>query len=448
MIKRFSSYFARGGLGPTLVRALIGSAGIRIVGMAFGFLVGVQLARGLGAAGYGVYGVAMSIISMVMIPTEFGLPQLITREVASAQVRQDWSLIRGILKWANSIVILLSLAMAFAGLVVWLLFHEKFSEDVAYALLPGLFLIPLVPLSNLRGAALRGLQKIVRGQLPDVICRPIVFSLLLLIASLFLPMGLTPAVAITMQVLAAAVTLMLASFMLKAILPTIQNKEMPIKNAKAWLYSAFPMALTEGMRMLNSNVSILLLGVLSTSVTVGIFRVATAMGILFTMPVTLVHIVSAPVISRLYAAEDYQRLQRMLSWIALVMFIGVAGITLPFIFFGDQILSKVFGAEFGDANLPLLILSAGTIIGSAFGAGATLLNMTGYEKKVTRAFLISLVILGFLLFPLIDLWGAAGAALANSISFVIWSILMWIDARRFLSLDISIFSFIKINFNI
>lgn len=443
MIKRFSSYFTGSGLGPTLARALIGSAGIRIVGMVFGFLVGVQLARGLGAAGYGVYGIAMSIISMVMIPTEFGLPQLITREVASAQVRQDWPLIRGILKWANSTVMLLSLAMAFTGLVVWLLFHEKLSKDVAYALLPGLFLIPLVSLSNLRGAALRGLQKIVRGQLPDVIFRPIVFSLLLLIASFFLPMGLTPAVAVTMQVLAVAVTLVIASFMLKAILPTIQNTDMLIKNSKVWLYSAFPMALTEGMRMLNGNISILLLGVLSTSVTAGVFRVASSMGIIFTMPVSLVNIVSAPVISRLYAAEDHQRLQRMLSWMALVMFIGVTGITLPFIFFGDQMLSKVFGSEFGAANFPLLVLSAGTIIGSAFGAGATLLNMTGHEKRVTRGFLISLVVLGFLSFPLIHLWGAIGAALANSISFITWSILMWLDARRLLNLDISIVSFIK-----
>ena len=443
MIPLLSSYFARGGLGPTLVRALIGSAGIRIIGMVFGFLVGVQLARGMGAAGYGVYGVAMSIISMVTIPTEFGLPQLVTREVASAQVRQDGTLIRGVLRWANRTVMLLSVSMAIAGLIGWLLFHEKFSNELGYALLLGLLLVPLVSLGNLRGAALRGFQQIVRGQIPEIILRPAVFSLLLLIASVLLPVGLTPAVAIAMQVLAAGATLMVAEFMLRQVLPVGQSIAAPVSNAKAWIRSALPMALTEGMRVLHGNISVLLLGALSISATVGVFRVASSMALLLMMPVSLIHVVSAPFFSRLHAAGDHVRLQRMLSWVAAAMVIGVASLTLPFAFFGEQLVGTVFGADFGASNAPLLVLSAGTVIGSAFGAGATLLNMTGHEKIVTRAFGLSLVALGLLSPPLIQFWGAVGAALANSVSFVLWSVLMWRDARRLLCLDTSMLRFKK-----
>lgn len=447
MIKGFSSYFAGGGLGPTLVRALIGSAGIRIIGMVFGFLVGVQLARGMGAAGYGVYGVAMSIISMVTIPTEFGLPQLVTREVASAQVRQDGSLIRGVLRWANRTVILLSVSMAIAGLVGWLLFHEKFSNELGYALLPGLLLVPLVSLANLRGAALRGLQQIVRGQIPEVVLRPAVFSLLLLLVSVLSPGGLTPAMAIGMQVLAAAATLIVAAFMLRQILPAGPLITSSASNAKVWIRSALPMALTEGMRVLHGNISILLLGALSISATVGVFRVASSMALLLMMPVSLIHIVSAPVFSGLHAAGDHVRLQRMLSWVAAAMVLGVASLTLPFVFFGEQLVGTVFGADFGASNASLLILSAGTLIGSAFGAGATLLNMTGHEKRVTRAFGLSLISLGILSPPLIQFWGAVGAALANSVSFVLWSFLMWRDARSLLRLDTSLLYFIKIHNN-
>ena len=129
-IQRLRSYLTNGGLGPILVKALVGSAGIRSVGMAFGFLVGIQLARGLGAAGYGVYGLAMAIISLITTPTEFGLPQLVMREVASAHVRSDWSLIRGILRWSNRTVLLLSFSMAGTGLVGWLLFKEQFGDGL------------------------------------------------------------------------------------------------------------------------------------------------------------------------------------------------------------------------------------------------------------------------------------------------------------------------------
>lgn len=443
MIKYFRAYLALDGFGPTLVRTMAGSAGIRIVGMAFGFLVGIQLARGLGAAGYGVYGVAMSIISLITIPTEFGLPQLVTREVAAAQARNDSLLIRGVFQWANRTVIFLSLAVATVGLVAWLFFEELFSEGVAVTLIAGLPLVPLVALGNLRGAALRGLQQIVRGQAPEVILRPFILSLLLMLASVFIPSGLSPTVAISIQVIAAAIVLIVAANILRDFLPKITLVAVPATQSKAWLRSAIPMAMTEGMRILHGNVSILMLGALALTPLVGVFRVATSMGMLVNMPIALLNIVSSPIFSRLHVAGDKKRLQRMLSWIAVAMVIGVATLTLPFLILGPQLLIILFGIEFGESNTPLLVLSFGTIIGSTFGAGATLLNMTGHEKRVARAFGLSL--LALLLFsPLfIHLWGAVGAALANSLAYILWCFLMWLSARRQLQLDTSIVPVIR-----
>lgn len=445
MIARLRTFVSRDGLGPTLVRAVVGSAGIRILGMGFGFLVGVQLARGLGAAGYGVYGLAMSIISVIGIPTEFGLPQLVTREVAAAQARNDWSAIRAILQWANRTVLILSFCMTGAGLLGWLMFWDQFNDGIALTHLAGIALVPLVALGNLRGAALRGLQQIVRGQLPEVVFRPAVFSLFLLLAPFLVPTGLTPAVAMAMQALAAALTLAVAANMLRGTLQSTESVASTTTDAKGWLRSAWPMALTEGMRMLHGNATILLLGALSTSAVVGVFRVASSMGLLLTFPVSLLHIVSAPIFARLHAARDYKRLQRMLGLVAISMVVSVAILTLPFVLAGPQLLTQVFGAEFGASNTPLLILSAGTLVGSAFGAGATLLNMTGHEKRVTRASLLSFVALGLLAVPCIRYWGSTGAASANSIAFVLWSMLLWLDSRRLLGLDTSLAQLVRIN---
>nr|MCU0943155.1 oligosaccharide flippase family protein [Hydrogenophaga sp.] len=108
MIQRVRSFLKRPGLGPQLVKASMGSAGLRVAGMLFGFLSGVQLARGLGAQGYGVYGLAMSVIALMSVVTEFGLPQLLTREVAAAQVHHQWERVRGILVWSTRVVLLTS----------------------------------------------------------------------------------------------------------------------------------------------------------------------------------------------------------------------------------------------------------------------------------------------------------------------------------------------------
>ena len=59
MFLLMKAYLSDQGLSPTLLRALLGSAGIRTVGMGLSFLVGVQLARALGVEGYGIYGLAM-----------------------------------------------------------------------------------------------------------------------------------------------------------------------------------------------------------------------------------------------------------------------------------------------------------------------------------------------------------------------------------------------------
>lgn len=441
MIKRLRSSLKGGELGPTLLRALAGSAGIRIIGMGFGFLVGVQLARGLGAEGFGVYGLAMSIISLATIPTEFGLPQLVTREVAAAQVRNDGPLIQRVLHWANRTVVWLSLSVVGAGLIGWLLFKELFSPGVAIALFAGLPLVPLVALGNLRGAALRGLQQIVSGQVPEVVLRPAIFSLLILLGTIFLPSGLSPAIAVVMQVVAAAVALIVAILLLRSVLPKRPLIPNPETHAKAWLRSAMPMALTEGMRVLHGNVSILMLGALSTTALVGVFRVASSMGLLLSMPVSLLHVVSAPIFSRLHSAQDHRRLQQMLRWVAAAMLLGVAMVALPFFVMGPDLLEMVFGYEFAASNEPLLIISAGTLIGSTFGAGATLLNMTGHEGRVTRASGLCLAALGLLSLPLIQFWGVVGAAWANSITFLMWNVLMWLDAKQLLGLDTSVFNF-------
>jgi O-antigen/teichoic acid export membrane protein len=443
MIQRAFSYLSRGDFGPTLVRAFAGSAGIRIAGMALGFLVGVQLARGLGAAGYGVYGLAMSIVSLVMIPVEFGLPQLVTREVASGHARQDLAHVRGVFAWANRVILRLSLAIFVIGLAGWLLFGDRLNEDLRSALLAGAFLIPSIALANLRGAALRGMQQIVRGQIPEVVLRPAIFSVLLFGISVVLPSGLTPSAAMAMHAVAVALTLVFAAYMLRAVFPTGRLEVPSRSTTQTWLHSTIPMALTEAMRVLQGNFSVLLLGALATTVAVGIFRVASSMSLLLNMPVALIHVVSGPIISRFHASNDTNRLQKLLSWTALSMVVGSVCMTIPFVFFGAEILGLLFGSEYSPSNGSLLILSAGSIVGSAFGPGATLLNMTGHEKRVTRSLGLSLLLLATLSLPLIFYFGAIGAALANSISFVFWSVVLWNDGRKFLGVDASLTYAIK-----
>lgn len=442
MIAGSKRYMAGSGLGPMLIKAVVGTAGLRLAGMGCGFLIGVLLARGLGADGYGVYGIAMSIIALLTVPTEFGMPQLVTREVAKAQVQNNNAHLRGVLRWATRSIVGISVALALL-VVVWLVsFGGGLTSRVGTAVVMGLVMVPLVALANVKGAALRGMQHIVKGQLPDTLIRPFAFAGILFLVPL-LTGGLTPVSAMISGVLSAAIGLVGAAWLLVRHMPADEDAPHPVVDTKGWWASAFPMAMTEGMRGLQGNAAILIMGWLMTEAAVGVFRVAQSVSALVWFPVTMFLLVGSPVISRLHAAGEKEKLQRLLGWLAAGMTLGSALLMLPFLFAGEELLGAVFGAEFAMANQPLLILCAGGIIFSCLGPGVILLNMTGHERRVSRAFAISVVSLVVVAPPLVHFFGGNGAAVATVVGVAIGSSLMWRDASRLLGFDSSIVSMFR-----
>lgn len=434
MVQRIRSLLAGRGLGAVLVKAATGSAGLRVVGMGFGFLVGIQLARGLGTEGYGIYGLAMSVIALLMVPTEFGLPQLVVRETAANATRGDWGKIRGILAWSQRVSLLGWLVVSALVATAVALGSSWIGRELSSALLVGLATIPLVAVAKTRSAALRGLRHIVKGQIPDVALRPAILSLLLVLAaSLAIP--LTPTLAMGLGAISAAGALVLAIVMLGRALPAAARLAKPQVDADRWRSSCIPMAMTEAMRIVQGHLAILMLGLVATASSVGIFKVATAVSVVVAAPTGILISVVAPSISYLFSANDRARLQKLLTWASIAMAAGVLAISLPFFVAGPALVRLVFGHEFSAAVAPLQILCAGAVLTATAGTAGTLLNMTGHERRVRRASLHALFLLVILLAPMILLAGASGAALATVMASLLWRFSMVRDCRRLLRLE-------------
>lgn len=437
------SGLARGeGLGATLVRATVGSAGLRLGATLLSFLVGVILARELGPSGYGVYALVISTTALLTVPTEFGLPSLVTREVAAAQAREDWGRIRGILRWANTVVAVTSAALLGAVLTFLLVRSAGDGDGASYAgtLVWGVLLIPLVALGNLRGATLRGLRQVVRGQLPELLLRPGVFVLLLAGATLVLGRSLDPAGAMVLNVAATATAFLIGAVMLLRAIPEQCRGVASVTTPRAWAASAFPLALTEGARYMQTHLLVLVVGWLATESDVGRFRVAAQTAILVALPVSLLNVVVAPFLSRLHSQGDRARLQQVVGYAAAAMFGGALLIFAGFAVLGGPILRASFGAGFGAAYGALVILCFGQLMSASLGPNATLLNMTGNERAVTRAFVLSLVLSASLSLALIPGLGIEGAAVASTAGLLGWNVALWIHARKVLDLDTSLAS--------
>lgn len=441
MIARLHRYLSGSSLGPVLVKTISGSAGLRIAGMGFGFLVGVQLARGLGAEGYGIYGLAMSIISLLTVPTEFGLPQLLTREVAAAQVKQEWGRLKGILHWSSRVSLLIASIVA-VGVVAWLLGSGRgLTSPLGLTLLAGVVMIPITSQLSLFSGALRGLQQIVSGQLADVLLRPMLHSLLLFVVSISLA-SFSPALAMGLGAASAMMALVFVASGLRKALPAEARSAARIIDSQHWRSSALPMAMTEGMRLLQGNLLILLLGWMVTLAEVGHFRIASSVALLIGMPISLFNIVCMPMISRLHSSGDREKLKKLIGIAAAGMTLGTLALFLPFFIAGETLLGHIFGAEFSESNDALLILSLSMLINAGFGIPAAVLNMTGHQRTVTRASLLSLCIMAITSIPLTLHFGILGAAAANMISVLAWNMHMWLSTKKYLGFDTSVLSLV------
>ncbi|NTW91160.1 MAG: hypothetical protein HGA35_04440, partial [Erysipelotrichaceae bacterium] len=82
------------------------------------------------------------------------------------------------------------------------------------------------------------------------------------------------------------------------------------------------------------DVSHILMGIFSTAAMAGSFRAAISMSVLIGFSITLLNIVSGPIISRTYSQKKIEALQYILAFIVVGMFMGVALIVLPLLIFG------------------------------------------------------------------------------------------------------------------
>jgi len=152
MRRLFSSFLtAVGGEGiaASLVKSVAENGLVRILGILASFTVGIQLARGLGVTNFGYYSIALSVITLAEIPSEFGLPTYVTREVAAAAARNESHELFAVIRWAKRSCRWIALAIAGIVIIGALLLRELYSQTLLECILIG---APAIPLWRPRGS--------------------------------------------------------------------------------------------------------------------------------------------------------------------------------------------------------------------------------------------------------------------------------------------------------
>jgi O-antigen/teichoic acid export membrane protein len=431
-----SSFFSLG-------REALWSLGLNVTYAGLTFLATMLLVRLLGAAGYGVYAYIYALITVLSIPSQFGLPPLVLRETAKSLARKDTALMRGIWVWAARFIGFTALGTALlAGLVIWL-WQERFSGAYLSTFLWGLILVPLVSLGYILGAALRGLHRVIQGQLPENLAQPSVL-VVLLGGVLLVGLSFSPPKAMALQVAAATAAFGVGAWLLLRATPTEVRMTHPRFEGRLWLQSVLPLAFIGGMQLINKNASIVILGFFVPAEQIGFYRVAVQVSLVASLGLQAMNKVVAPRFANLYARGEMERLQHLVTSSARAIMGFNLLATAGFAVLGQWFLGLFFGVEFVAAYVPVMILLIGQFVNSATGSVGFLLNMTGHERETARGMAVSAVLNLLLNLLLAPLFGIIGAAVATAVGLVTWNILLWWAVRKRLEINSLAFDLFRV----
>ena len=433
-----------GGLTRQLLRGGVGSLIAKVAEAILGLMVVVLLARLLGPADYGVYAFAFALVSLASMPAHAGLAPLVVRETARGQQAGDWSAVRGIWRWANGLALGLSLLIAVAGgMALWLGWAQgsALRDTLPWALA----LVPLMALIAIRSASLRGLRHALAGLLPEQVLRPALFAGLLVLVLIWPGMSLSPDQAMALMVLSSGLAFGVGAWLLHRYRPQELRGVASHYRPGTWFVAAWPMALTQGFQQINRHADVLLLGLLAAVADVGVYRVAAQGALLVSLGLTALNTVVAPFAVRLNAAGERHKLQKLVRRTAQAALAFALPAVALFAVAGEWLLVTLFGNEFAAAYWPLLILALGQLANAGFGATGMLLNMTGFERDVTRVVAVAAGLNVALNLVLIPLFGVIGAAMATSASLVFWNVWLWQVVHRRLGVSSLPFSFRKVS---
>lgn len=408
---------------------------IRLLYILLTFTMGVVLVRVLGVKNWGVFSYFSSIIAILTIPSEFGIPILVLRETSKNIATQNWGKVKGLWNWSVKMIFLLSISLILITIITYLLTEKGGLEEHRTSFFLGLILVFFFSFIHLRGVQLVGMKKVALGQLPEQIIVPGVFIILLLISTHFLEMQLSPQQALILKIISAITAIIIGTVLVNHFSPKELKNASPESDGRSWSLNAIQLAGINGVYRLNSESSLIILGLFVNSSEIGLYKAAVNFSIFASIALQVINLVVAPQFASMYAKKEIERLQKLVTVSARVILIMNLFITIILAIWGKAILSLAYKPEFVDSYPVLLILLIGQCVNSATGSVGYLLNMTHKEKFVIKGVSIATLLNIVLNFALSPRYGMIGAAIGTTVSMVVSNIYFWFAVRKHLGIN-------------
>jgi O-antigen/teichoic acid export membrane protein len=424
-----------------LKRATSGSFIIAGSSAALGILLSVILARILGPDGLGLYAIGLSFVRLLSSLSLFGLAKIVVREVATGISRSNHSLVFGVYLFSCGFVLLSSifLALGFTGLSSLVSLPSSAVMTFEQVLLL-LFLFPLVSLSEVQAAALRGMNHVLYSQVATLI-RPLILLVISLLIVAVFRVELTINHVYGIMVIAAVGSFFVMFGLCINGFRSFKRKLGFQLCTRRWIKESLPLFIINLITVLHKELPVLMLGYFGRVDGAGFFRISKRGEFLLSSGTTAIKKAFGPSIA-VSAQNDFNSkdLSGKLVHYTKLNVLLVSVIALGFIVFGEQLILLLWGVEFIPAYEILVVLSVGKVAIEMLGIVELTLQMARLEQYVAKASLVALVGLGSALAISVDQYGAFGAAVSFVLSTFLYRLILCFALYRKTGIRVDVFA--------
>jgi O-antigen/teichoic acid export membrane protein len=389
-------------------------------GNGLGFLLGIVLARLLGAEDFGLYAISLAVFNIVVLVSLCGGDTAVVRFVSIAIKRGDsfqaGETVATVLGFAACTGALATAVLLWSSRT-WLL--EWYGHPRLTSVFTVLaFVVPLALIATVLVASLQAMQafpKLVFVRYVWDPCAKLTLAMLAVSAGWGI-VGVAGAIGMTAFLSGA-----LAAYFARALLIRGFSKgALERTQTITLLRYGLPLSVMTVMGVIAPRSDVLFLGYWVDPVQVGLYQAAYQTAAILTLIAGAFDTAFAPLSAGLFEAQNLPRLHVLYRNVSRWLLTASFPIALILIVFGSDIL-QLFGTEFPLAAECLLILALAQCVNSWTTFSHTILLMSG---RARLAMWDGLAIGGLLIlfnWLLIPRWGIVGAACAVAFSMIIGS---------------------------
>lgn len=396
------------------------------------FVIGLLLARLLGAGDYGLYQLATSAAALFAGVSSLGLDDAMVRYVAILAGRKDRAGVWGTIQVGIGIAVPVAILMG-AGLylaapaVAEGLFDEPDLTPVLHLMA---VVVPFLTLSNVLLGVTRGFGRMDHAAFGENVVQSFVRMVLLLALAL-----------VGLDVYLAAVVFGVGDLASTVAFVVLINRGFPLRpsahpesrrDLKGVFGFAFPLWLSGLLNQFRRNIQVFFLGSLASSVSVGVFAIVAQVNMVGHAVYRAIIVAVKPLLARLHDQGERAGLNGIYTTTTRWLLMANMPFFLGMVLYPASILA-IFGEDFEAGASALAVMALAELVNAGTGICGSLIDMTGHTRVKVANSVLMLAVLIVSNALLIPRWGVLGAATAYLASITVVNLArmleMWILER-------------------